>query len=152
MLAIALARSGDARFWPRADALLETLLARNPLDQLLLGTRLDLAKARNDAPLADALSRRVDDPGIQADRFCRQALDAFNHGQPREARKALDAALVLDPDHAESRYLLGLVEALLHHPRQAAEAFAHYLRVAPEGPHAAAARAWLNKNPRHGTV
>jgi tetratricopeptide (TPR) repeat protein len=59
-------------------------------------------------PLALSLYNRLDPPDLQVEDYCVLGLARNVSGGPVEAREVLGGALRIDPDHAESLYLLGM--------------------------------------------
>lgn len=81
--------------------------------------------------------------GGNANALYNQGVILWNAGKIPEAKKQFEAVIAVDPNHAESHYQLGMClvnEGTL--PAAAAE-FETYLKLAPEGPNAATAKALL---------
>lgn len=63
------------------------------------------------------------------------------------ARDHLIKLLAADPHYADAHFLIGLVYRDLQEPARTQNHFEQYLRVSPEGQHAAGIRHWLKLNP-----
>ena len=67
----------------------------------------------------------------------------WNGGKIPEAKKQFEAAIKADPNHAESHYQLGMALLNENALQQAVPEFETYLKLAPEGPNAATAKAMV---------
>jgi len=79
--------------------------------------------------------------GGNVDALYNQGVIFWNAGKVAEAKKQFEAAVQANPNHAESHYQLGMVAVNEGHLTQAAAEFETYLKLAPEGPNAAQAKA-----------
>ena len=68
----------------------------------------------------------------------------WNAGKIPEAKKQFEAALKVDPNHAESHFQLGMALLNENSLAQAVPEFETYLKLAPEGPNAAVAKSVLS--------
>ncbi|HEX7478393.1 MAG TPA: tetratricopeptide repeat protein [Polyangiales bacterium] len=105
--------------------------------------RACLAAGRVRAALGYAQSYLLDAPMDPAARYLVASLHVAL-GQPIEAHAELLQVVEERPDYAPAHYLLAaLSREDLPDPRTARSELATYLQLAPSGPHAAEARAWL---------
>ena len=70
-----------------------------------------------------------------------QGVISWNAGKVAEAKKAFESAIAANPNHAESHYQLGMVLVNEGNLAGAASEFETYVKLAPEGPNAAQAKA-----------
>jgi tetratricopeptide (TPR) repeat protein len=103
----------------------------------------DAAKASAKATeLAGAGSPLV---GGNADALFNQGVILWNGGKIPEAKKAFEAALQANPNHAEAHFQLGMALVNEGNMAGAATEFDTYLKLAPSGPNAATAKALLDQ-------
>jgi len=83
--------------------------------------------------------------GGNADQLFNQGVILWNGGKIPEAKKAFEAAVQANPNHAEAHFQLGM--ALINEGNMAGAAteFDTYLKLAPSGPNAATAKALLDQ-------
>ena len=82
--------------------------------------------------------------GGSANALYNQGVILWNAGKLADAKKQFEAALKVDPNHAESHYQLGmslLSSGLSDEIPKAVTEFETYLKLAPDGPNAATAKA-----------
>lgn len=79
--------------------------------------------------------------GGNADAFYNQGVILWNAGKVAEAKKQFQSAIQANPNHAESHYQLGMALVNEGNLGEAANEFDTYLKLAPEGPNAAQAKA-----------
>ena len=79
--------------------------------------------------------------GGNPDILYNQGVIAWNAGKVAEAKKAFESAVAADPNHAESHYQLGMVLVNEGNLPGAAGEFETYVKLAPNGPNAAQAKA-----------
>ena len=79
--------------------------------------------------------------GGNPDIFYNQGVIAWNAGKVADAKKSFESAIAANPNHAESHYQLGMVLVNEGNLAGAAGEFETYVRLAPEGPNAAQAKA-----------
>lgn len=79
--------------------------------------------------------------GGNADAFYNQGVILWNAGKVAEAKKQFQSAIQANPNHAESHYQLGMALVNEGALADAANEFDAYLKLAPEGPNAAQAKA-----------
>lgn len=79
--------------------------------------------------------------GGNADAFYNQGVILWNAGKVAEAKKQFQSAIQANPNHAESHYQLGMALVNEGTLGEAATEFETYLKLAPEGPNAAQAKA-----------
>jgi tetratricopeptide (TPR) repeat protein len=86
--------------------------------------------------------------GASADSLYNQGVILWNAGKIPEAKKQFEAAIAANPDHAESHFQLGM--ALVNEGNMAAAGaeFTTYLKLAPDGPNAATAKALSAQLPK----
>lgn len=83
--------------------------------------------------------------GGNADALYNQGVIAWNAGKAEDAKKAFEAALKIDPKHANSHYQLAMCLVNLGQLPQAVTEFETYLQLAPDGQYAAQAKALLGQ-------
>jgi tetratricopeptide (TPR) repeat protein len=81
--------------------------------------------------------------GGGAEALYNQGVIFWNGGKVAEAKKAFEGAVQADPNHAEAHYQLGMVLVNEGALPGAATEFETYLKLAPDGPNAATAKALL---------
>jgi len=79
--------------------------------------------------------------GGNPDIFYNQGVIAWNAGKVADAKKSFESAIAANPNHAESHYQLGMVLVNEGNLAGAAGEFENYVKLAPEGPNAAQAKA-----------
>jgi tetratricopeptide (TPR) repeat protein len=79
--------------------------------------------------------------GASADALYNQGVILWNSGKVAEAKVQFESAIQANPNHAESHYQLGMVLVNEGNLAGAANEFDTYLKLAPEGPNAAQAKA-----------
>jgi Tfp pilus assembly protein PilF len=128
-----------------AAAAAETVLKTDPKNQQAIRIRYNAALKLGDRGMAlDALEALVAvaavDNATAVDGLSKLAIAAFDSDDVVHAKEALGKALELDPNHARSHYLLGLI---LMREGAKAEAKSHlerFLELTPNDPDAATAR------------
>jgi tetratricopeptide (TPR) repeat protein len=93
------------------------------------GTELATASGRPDTRSAEAIFN--------------QGVILWNAGKPADAKKQYEMALKVDPNHAESHYWLAVALVSEGNNAGAADEFATYLKIAPNGLNAASAADFL---------
>ncbi len=83
--------------------------------------------------------------GGNADAFYNQGVILWNAGKVAEAKKQFQSAIQANPNHAESHYQLGMALVNEGNLGEAANEFDTYLKLAPEGPNAAQAKALVTQ-------
>ena len=81
--------------------------------------------------------------GGNADAMFNQGVILWNAGKIPEAKKQFEGAVAANPNHAESHYQLGMALVNEGNLPGAATEFETYLKLAPSGPNAAAAKGIL---------
>ena len=81
--------------------------------------------------------------GGNADQLYNQGVTLWNAGKIPEAKKAFEAAVAANPNHAEAHYQLGMALVNEGNLAGAASEWNTYLKLAPTGPHAAEVKAML---------
>lgn len=137
-------RTGDST---RAEQYLAAALERGyPAEQAfpeLLGTCI--AADRFDVALHYARARLLHRPQAWALRYLVASLHLAT-GQDAPALVEIERLIAERPERGEPHYLHGVVARdHLRDPRRAQRAFQRYLQLAPRGPHAAEARAFLRR-------
>jgi tetratricopeptide (TPR) repeat protein len=86
--------------------------------------------------------------GGNADSLYNQGVILWNSGKIPDAKKSFEQAIAANPNHAESHYQLGM--ALVNEGKlaEAATEFNSYLKLAPDGPNAATAKALVAQLPK----
>jgi tetratricopeptide (TPR) repeat protein len=82
--------------------------------------------------------------GGNANALYNQGVILWNAGKIADAKKQFEAALKVDPNHAESHFQLGMALLNENSLAQAVPEFETYLKLAPEGPNAAVAKSVLS--------
>jgi tetratricopeptide (TPR) repeat protein len=80
-----------------------------------------------------------------ADALYNQGVILWNGGKVTEAKKQFQSAIQANPNHAESHYQLGMALVNEGNLADAANEFDAYLKLAPEGPNAAQAKALVTQ-------
>jgi len=83
--------------------------------------------------------------GGNPDIFYNQGVIAWNAGKVADAKKAFESAIAANPSHAESHYQLGMVLVNEGNLAGAATEFETYVKLAPDGPNAAQAKALVGQ-------
>lgn len=86
--------------------------------------------------------------GGSADSLYNQGVILWNAGKVADAKKQFEAAVAANPNHAESHYQLGMVLVNEGNLAGAATEFNTYLKLAPDGPNAAQAKALVAQLPK----
>jgi len=81
--------------------------------------------------------------GGNADALYNQGVILWNAGKIPEAKKQFEAAVAANPNHAESHYQLGMALLNENNLAGAATEFETYLKLSPDGPNAATAKAMV---------
>jgi tetratricopeptide (TPR) repeat protein len=76
-----------------------------------------------------------------ADAFYNQGVILWNGGKVAEAKKAFESAIQANPNHAEAHYQLGMALVNEGNLPGAATEFETYMKLAPDGPNSATAKA-----------
>jgi tetratricopeptide (TPR) repeat protein len=86
--------------------------------------------------------------GGNADSLYNQGVILWNSGKIPDAKKSFEQAIAANPNHAESHYQLGM--ALVNEGKlaEAGAEFSSYLKLAPDGPNAATAKALIAQLPK----
>jgi tetratricopeptide (TPR) repeat protein len=87
-------------------------------------------------------------PGGNADSLYNQGVILWNSGKIPDAKKLFEQAIAANPNHAESHYQLAM--ALVNEGKlaEAGGEFNAYLKLAPDGPNAATAKALIAQLPK----
>jgi len=86
--------------------------------------------------------------GGNADSLYNQGVILWNSGKIADAKKAFEAALAANPNHAEAHYQLAMALVNEGNLAGAAAEFNNYLKLAPDGPNAAQAKALVAQLPK----
>lgn len=129
-----------------ALAAVEEALARQPDHEKALRIRVLIHEARGDrtAAVAAVVAWGAVDAASAIDLLSGWADVDFRAGRRREAASALLAALEIEPDRAETHYMLGLVYAE-DEPAKAREHLERFIALAPTAPEVASAKELLEK-------
>jgi len=82
--------------------------------------------------------------GANANALYNQGVILWNQNKFAEAKEKFAAAAKADPNYAEAHYRLGMAHVNLGEMDAAIAAFEQYLKVAPDGPHAAEVKGFLD--------
>ncbi len=112
-----------------------------------LASALNAQRKFDEAAQASAkaaeLSSTLNAPGGAsggADALFNQGVVLWNGGKVADAKKAFEAAIQANPNHAEAHYQLGMALVNEGNLAGAASEFETYLKLAPQGPNAATAK------------
>ena len=83
-----------------------------------------------------------------ADALYNQGVILWNSGKIADAKKQFEAAIAANPNHAESHYQLAMALVNEGNLAGAAAEFNSYLKIAPDGPNAAQAKALVAQLPK----
>jgi tetratricopeptide (TPR) repeat protein len=86
--------------------------------------------------------------GGNADALFNEGVILWNGGKIADAKAKFQAAIAANPNHAESHYQLGMSLVNEGKLKEAGEEFNAYLKLAPEGPNAATAKALVAQLPK----
>ena len=86
--------------------------------------------------------------GGNADALYNEGVILWNGGKIADAKAKFQAAITANPNHAESHYQLGMALVNEGKLKEAGEEFNAYLKMAPEGPNAATAKALVAQLPQ----
>jgi tetratricopeptide (TPR) repeat protein len=86
--------------------------------------------------------------GGNADSLYNQGVILWNSGKIPDAKKAFEQAIAANPNHAESHYQLGMALVNEGKLNEAATEFNSYLKLSPDGPNAATAKALVAQLPK----
>jgi tetratricopeptide (TPR) repeat protein len=103
------------------------------------------AKAAELAGAGGAATAGAAGGGGNADAFFNQGVILWNGGKIPDAKKAFESAIQANPNHSEAHYQLGMALVNEGNLAGAATEFETYLKLAPEGPNAAQAKALVGQ-------
>ena len=86
--------------------------------------------------------------GGNADALYNEGVILWNGGKIADAKTKFQAAIAANPNHAESHYQLGMALVNEGKLKDAGEEFNAYLKMAPDGPNAATAKALIAQLPK----
>jgi len=86
--------------------------------------------------------------GGNADALYNEGVILWNGGKIADAKGKFEAAIAANPNHAESHYQLGMALVNEGKLKEAGEQFNTYLKMAPDGPNAATAKALVAQLPK----
>jgi tetratricopeptide (TPR) repeat protein len=86
--------------------------------------------------------------GGNADALYNEGVILWNGGKIPEATAKFEAAVAANPNHAESHYQLGMALVNAGKLKEAGEQFNTYLKLSPDGPNAATAKALVAQLPK----
>jgi tetratricopeptide (TPR) repeat protein len=86
--------------------------------------------------------------GGNADALYNEGVILWNGGKIADAKTKFQAAIAANPNHSESHYQLGMALVNEGKLKEAGEEFNAYLKMAPEGPNAATAKALIAQLPK----
>jgi len=86
--------------------------------------------------------------GGNADALFNEGVILWNGGKIADAKAKFQAAIAANPNHAESHYQLGMSLVNEGKLKEAGDEFNAYLKLAPEGPNAATAKALIAQLPK----
>ena len=130
----------------QAEPMLVRAFERNPKDQRVVGSLLDLATIYNDAEMTKKYTAAMDAIiGPRPELAYNEGVTKHNAGDEAGAKLALQKAITLDPKFPESYYLLGVVEFSLGNSKAAKENFKKYMDIAPTGRKAGEVKEFLHE-------
>jgi len=134
-----------------AAAAAETLLKADPRSEPALRIRYNAAlKLGDEAMAADSLvGLAAVDPGMARDSLFKLASVAFDSDNAAKAKDRLGRVLEIDPGHARSHYLLGLILMREGAKPEARSHLERFLALAPSDPDAGTAREALKYMKEH---
>ncbi len=86
--------------------------------------------------------------GGNADALYNEGVILWNGGKIADAKAKFEAAIAANPNHAESHYQLGMALVNEGKLKEAGEQFNTYLKMSPDGPNAATAKALVAQLPK----
>jgi tetratricopeptide (TPR) repeat protein len=130
----------------KAEPFLTRAFEKNPKDQRVILSLLDLAQVKKDEAMTAKYQAVMDAIiGPRPELAYNEATAAFNAGKYKEAKIFVTKAIATDPKFAESYYLLGVVEYSLGNTKAAKESFRKYMEIAPTGKKAGEVKEFLKE-------
>lgn len=130
----------------KAVPMLKSAFERNPKDQMLASSLVEVSKATGNT--ADAAKYQAAFEALVGPRpelAYNDGVNAFNNGDYKTAKTHVDRAIATDPKFADSYWLKGVVEFGLGNVKAAKEAFKTYLEKAPNGKKAGEVKEFLKE-------
>jgi len=130
----------------KAEPFLVAAFERNPKDQRVVNALVDVGTVKGDAPLTAKYQAALDGLlGPRPELAYNEAVNAVNKEQFKAAKEHLTKAIALDPNFADSYYLMGIVEFSLNNPKAARASFLKYQEKAPNGSKKAEVKEFLKE-------
>jgi tetratricopeptide (TPR) repeat protein len=130
----------------KAEPYLADAFARNPKDQRLIANLIEVSKAKGDAAATQKYQAALDALiGPRPEVAYNEGVTAFNNGDFKAAKVAVNKAIAMDPKYADSYWLLGVVDFSLNDLKGAKESFKKYMEIAPTGKKAGEVKEFLRE-------
>ena len=130
----------------KAEPILVKALERNPKDQNVVASLLQLAAVKKDEAMTAKYQAIMDALiGPRPELAYNDAVTKQTAGDNAGAKVSLQKAIKIDPKFTDSYYLMGVVEFSLGDVKAAKAAFRHYQEVAPTGKHAGEVKEFLKE-------
>jgi len=142
VLGICLARAGAKK--EEAEPYLLKALERNPKDEPVIHGLVETSKAKGDKAAEQKYKDMLESlHGPNPDVAYNKGVEAFNAGNPKQAKIHWLKALEIAPSYAEAHYMLAMVDFGDNNLRGTKQHLQKYLELAPNGKNAATAREML---------
>lgn len=134
------------REWQEAIDKAEAYLAVDPSHPRANIVRFQSYRELGDDEAADLAFEELKEnsPAAAAESFLRDGINLFNDGEIGKSIQAVEAAIVLDPEHAPAYHQLGLCYSSSGENTKAREAFEKFLELAPDDPEVGTVREMLS--------
>ena len=142
VLGICIARAGAKK--EEAEPYLLKALERNPKDESVIYGLVETSKAKSDK-IAEQKYRDMLEAvhGPNPDVAYNKGVEAFNAGNPKEAKAHWLRALEIAPTYAEAHYMLAMVDFGDNNLKGTKQHLQKYLELAPSGKNAGTAKEML---------
>ena len=142
VLGICIARAGARK--EDAEPYLLKALERNPKDEAVIHGLVETSKAKADKAAEQKYTAMLESlHGPNPDVAYNKGVEAFNAGNPKEARSHWLKTLEIAPTYAEAHYMLAMVDFGDNNLKGTKQHLQKYLELAPSGKNAATAREML---------
>ena len=130
----------------KAEPILVKALERNPKDQNVVASLLQVAAVKKDPAMAAKYQAVLDALiGPRPELAYNDAVTKQTAGDNEGAKRSLLKAIAIDPKFTDSYYLMGVVEFSLGDVKAAKAAFRKYQEVAPSGKHSGEVKEFLKE-------